>query len=112
MIEWMNEWIKWFTKYVYNKDILKLPLSLRVVVGTIVGDDVGLLLGENEPFWWPIEWFLLTDDVGVVVLVVVISSDDVGEEEVVLELLSLLSELSEGLIEGCWSFISMREPKN
>ena len=48
-----------------------------MVVGTIVGDDVGLLLGENDdPFWCPMEWLLLTDGVGVVVLVIVVMSNE------------------------------------
>ena len=102
-----------------------IPFSLRVVVGTTVGEDVGLLLlGDKEPFLWLIEWLLLTDGVSVddvvvvgvgvsvVVLVdvVVVSNIDEGsddgedvDEEVLLKLVLLI--LFEGLFEGCWSFI-------
>ena len=101
-----------------------IPFLLRVVVGTTVGEDVGLLLlGDKEPFLWLIEWLLLTDGVSVddvvvvgvgvsvVVLVVVVVSNteegsDDGEavdEEVLLKLFLLI--LFEGLFEGCWSFI-------
>ena len=111
-----------------------IPFSLRVVVGTTttVGEDVGLLLGDKEPFLWLIEWLLLTNGVSVgvsvvvggggvvvvnvgsvvvVVLVdVVMCNEDEGsedgedvDEEVLLKLFLLI--LFEGLFEGCWSFL-------